>query len=325
MSLRLPWSRAQNVATIDVGTNSSLMLIAQVVESDRTYRILADEAEITQLGKGFYQERRLQPDAIARTLEALRIFKRFAEEYDVTEIVITGTSVLRDAPNGSEFTEAARALFGVEVEVLSGEEEARLSYLAVRRDPILAIPEGVMCVVTDVGGGSTELILGDERIRQMASLDVGSVRLTESFLHSDPPTSEEIEALQRHLDDIFLRAPEPVSVYALVGVAGTVANLANVAIHREGLSRDVHGFPLSVETLADEIALFRCKTTAERATIPGIEPKRAGVILAGALIVERVMRHYRQEMLLASVRGLRFGVFYDRFLDGAKGWQGVSE
>lgn len=325
MSLRLPWSRVRNVATIDVGTNSSLLLIAQVVESERTYRILADEAEITQLGKGFYHERWLQADAVARTLETLRVFKRFMEEYDVTEVVITGTSVLRDAPNGAEFTETVRALFGVEVEVLSGEEEARLSYLAVRRDPILAIPEEAMCVVTDVGGGSTELVVGDERLRQVASLDIGSVRLTESFLHSDPPTSEEIAALQRHLDGVFLWAPQPISVYALVGVAGTIANLAGVAIHREGLSRDVHGFSLSAEALADEIALFRRKTAAERATIPGLEPKRAGVILAGAFIVERIMRHYRQKALLASVRGLRFGVFYDRFLGGAKGWKWVSE
>jgi exopolyphosphatase/guanosine-5'-triphosphate,3'-diphosphate pyrophosphatase len=154
---------------------------------------------------------------------------------------------------------------------------------------------------------------------------VGAVRLTESFLPSDPPRPDEIVALQRHLDAAFQDAPESVRAGALVGVAGTVANLANIAIYRNLEPRDVHGFALSADMLADEIAEFRRKTTAERAAIPGMEPKRAGVILAGALIIERVMRHFGHEVILTSVRGLRFGVFYDRFLAGADGWECVAD
>jgi len=323
MTPRRPWSRERNVSVIDIGTNSSLMLIARVDPSTREYHIVADESDVTQLGKGFYRERRLQADAMERTLNTLRGFKRLGDAHKVEEYVITGTSVLREAPNAADFTDRVREIFGVDVEVLAGEEEARLAYLAVRRDPVLAIPSDATCVVMDVGGGSTELVLGEERIRQMASLDLGSVRLTESFLPSDPPTPEEIAALRSHVDDALRDAPDYIPAYALVGVAGTVANLASIAIHRKGEAAAVHGFALSSEALAEEIAEFSRMTTAERASIPGIEPKRAGVILAGALIVERVMRHYRQDVILTSVRGIRFGTFYDRFLDGA--WRCVEE
>jgi len=319
----MPWSRLRRVGVIDIGTNSCLLLVAEVREAAREYAIVADLSDVTQLGKGFYDAGRLVTEAMDRTLKALRAFREQADEHEVREFVITGTSVLRDASNGDEFLRVVEEEFGVAPDVLPGEEEARLSYLAVRRDPVLALPRDAPCVVTDIGGGSTELIVGGERIRQMASLDVGAVRLTESLVRSDPPLAQEVESVRARLRQAFEAAPEPTPDGVLVGVAGTVANLANVIVHRQAEPTDVHAFPVTAAHLGALIVEFSQMTTAERAAIPGMDPKRAGVILAGALILERVIEHFRRDCVLTSVRGLRFGVFYDHFLDDGE-WTAVT-
>jgi len=308
--------RSQRYAVIDIGTNSCLVLIAEARPSSNEYAILADIPEITQLGKGFYATARLQQDAMDRTLATVRRFLGICREEDVEDIVITGTSVLRDAANGGAFIDAVARELHHDVEVIPGEEEARLSYLAVRRDATLPASDGVSCVVTDIGGGSTELIIGDERIRQMASLDLGSVRLTETFLGAGPSPASQLDDLRSHLAETFAAAPPPSANGVLIGVGGTITTLANIAAHQTHPTPPVHGFRLRRAKLREETERLALLTRDELEATPGLETKRAGVIVAGAVLTEHVMDHFERDEMWVSVRGLRYGVLLDRFFEG---------
>ena len=322
---RMLWQRSERYAVIDIGTNSCLLLIGAVFPSAEEYAFLYEDIVITQLGKGFYATNKLQPEAIIRTVEAVGDFWSRCEDHDVREVVVTGTSVLRDAENSDAFRSALSERVPAGLEIIPGEEEARLSYLAVRRDPDLPGASEGLCIVTDIGGGSTELILGRERIRRMASLEVGSVRVTEGFLKDDPPSAGQVGELREHLARVFEDAPAPETSGSLIGVGGTITTLANIAAHQTTPVAPVHGFVLTLGRVQDEIEMFMGMTVAERRKIPGLEPERAGVILGGALIAEHVLKHYRQSQLHTSVRGLRHGVFWDRFLDEDVDWQPIAD
>lgn len=324
MGRRFSWQRAKRYGVIDVGTNSTLLLMVEAVPATHECIVLFDGVEITQLGKGFYGARRLQPDAMERTLETIRRFCGECDRAETDDLVVTGTSVLRDAENGGEFLDRVRSELGVEIDVISGEEEARLSYLSVRRDGSLPIPAGAPCLVNDIGGGSAELIIGDDKIRRMASLDIGAVRLTETCFAHDPPTPAELAAARERLVEAFVAAPSPEPRAALIGVGGTITTLANIAAHQRHPPPPMHGFRLTREKLREEIDLFASRTTAERESIPGLHPKRAGVILAGALIAERVMLHYGHDEYLTSMTGLRYGTLFDRFLNDGESWTPVA-
>ncbi len=320
---RLPWLRSARYAVIDIGTNSCLVLIAEVRPSSNEYVILEDIPEITQLGRGFYASARLQQSAMGRTLATVRRFLDICREEDVDDVVIAGTSVLRDASNGADFIEAVATQLDREVEVIPGEEEARLSYLAVRRDASLPAADGESCVVTDIGGGSTELIIGDDRIRQMASLDLGSVRLTETFLSSDPAPPDKLAELRAHLRDAFATAPRPGADGVLVGVGGTITTLADIAAHQAHPTPPVHGFRLTRETLRRQTEHLCALTRSDLEKTPGLEVRRAGVIVAGAVLTEHVMDYFGRDEMWVSVRGLRYGVLLDRFLEGDE-WRMVA-
>ncbi|MBT5712032.1 Ppx/GppA family phosphatase, partial [Candidatus Poribacteria bacterium] len=266
---------------------------------------------------------RLQQDAMDRTLATVERFLAICREEEVDDVVITGTSVLRDAANGSDFIDAAAARLGRDVEVIPGEEEARLSYLAVRRDASLPAAEGDSCVVTDIGGGSTELIIGDDRIRQMASLDLGSVRLTETYVTAEPAPAENLAALRAHLRQAFVGAPRPGADGVLIGVGGTITTLADIAAHQTHPTPPVHGYRLTRDTLRRETARLSSLTRAELEETPGLEARRAGVIVAGAVLTEHVMDHFGRDEIWVSVRGLRYGVLLDRFLEGDE-WRMVA-
>ena len=182
-------------AAIDVGTNTVLLLVAEQTTSG--FSPVAERSAITRLGKGVDANRRLAPEAMERTLEALGRFAAEARSLGAVDVVVSATSAARDAQNGAEFLAAARARAGVDVEILSGDEEARLSYLAVATD-FAAEAAGRELVAIDIGGGSTEFIFGTEHsVRFHTSLNVGSVRLTERYLRSDPPAEEELARASR--------------------------------------------------------------------------------------------------------------------------------
>jgi exopolyphosphatase/guanosine-5'-triphosphate,3'-diphosphate pyrophosphatase len=294
-------------ATIDVGTNTVLLLVAE--RRGGALAPVLERAEITRLGRGVDASGRLDPAAIRETVEVLAEFARAARGLGAEVVACVATSAARDASNGPEFFAAARDAAGLVPEVIAGDEEARLVFTSAWRDFGSA---GEPLAVLDVGGGSTELSVGEGATpRRRASLQVGAVRLTERHVRGDPPSAEELAAVR----DAAREAVRPFGAMAIGRgrLAGTVTTLAAVAQALPAYDAErVHGSALSlaeVEALAARLAPM---TVRERAAVPGMEPKRADVILAGALVVAEAMRAAGFDRLTVSDRGVRWGLLYDR-------------
>ncbi len=301
-------------AAIDIGTNTILLLIAEL-ESDGSFQVLDDRAEITRLGAGVDRARQIGPEGERRSLEVLKSYLETCRSLGVDEIAAVGTSALRDARNRGDFKTRLKRELDLDLRVLSGEEEAAYSYQAVQKG--LALGEEEVLVV-DVGGGSTELIWGKGgALHRSISLDLGAVRLTERFLLSDPVREEECArlttAIDRELQPLLVDWGVGGGFHAIVGIAGTFTTLAAIA---KGLRRyshsEVHGSCLSRAEVARQVQLFKGKTIAERKEIPGLEAKRADVILAGALLIERVMALFRVDQVTVSDQGIRYGLLHER-------------
>ena len=298
-------------AVVDIGTNSLKMHVAKV--SDGQTEVLGDFTEVTRLGEGLHETGALSAEAIARNVEAVASFQAKALELGAETVTAVGTMALRSASNTKAFTDAVRECCGLEVEVVPGEEEARLSYLAVLSG--LGTGEGRV-VVFDTGGGSTEFIFGDgEEILDRFSLDVGSRQPTEEFCKSDPVTEAELAAMLADLQTRFGRLKPGVD--SLVGMGGTVASMG--AVHHEMKVYDpdvIQGSTLTLTEIERQMEMYRSRTVEERRETVGLMPKRAEVILAGTAIVATVMRKLGADELTISDRGLRHGLFYDRFVKG---------
>jgi len=310
-------------AAIDVGTNTVLLLVAE--ERDGRLEPVVERAEITRLGRGVDASGRLAPEAIRETADALGRFAAEARALGAQRILCVATSAARDAKNGAEFFEAARAAAALTPEVITGDEEARLVYGSAWRDFGLTLggpapfPPGSPLAVLDVGGGSTEFTYGDgPRPRARASLQLGAVRLTERHVHCDPiPLSEQLvlrEAAREALAPLAkLDGLGDVSGARLIGVAGTVTTLCSV--HQELPVYDaekVHGATMLLDEVDALLARLAGLTVAERQRLPGMEPKRADVIVAGGIVVAEAMRLTGFDRLTVSDRGVRWGLLYDR-------------
>ncbi|HEY6100239.1 MAG TPA: Ppx/GppA phosphatase family protein [Anaeromyxobacter sp.] len=303
----------ERVASIDVGTNTVLLLVAE--RRGAALAPVLERAEITRLGRGVDATGRLEAAAIRDTVEVLAQYARQARDLGASRIVCVATSAARDAANGAEFFDAARAAAGLVPEVIPGEEEARLVYGSAWRD--FGATGGTPLAVLDVGGGSTEFTFGEtSRPARRASLQVGAVRLTERHVRGDPPSQRELAALREAAREALrpLGGMDLPAGGRLVGVAGTVTTLSAVsqALPAYDAAR-VHGASLTLaetEALAGRLAAL---TVRERAALPGMEPKRADVILAGALVVAEAMRATGFDRLTVSDRGVRWGLLYDRF------------
>jgi exopolyphosphatase/guanosine-5'-triphosphate,3'-diphosphate pyrophosphatase len=268
------------VAAVDLGTNSTRLLVADV--EDGRVEAVVRRTVVTRLGEGVDARRRLLPVPIARVRNALTDFRRELETLGAERTLAVATSAVRDAENGEAFLGEVEWSYGFATRLLSGEDEADLT-----RRGLGTIAPGTL--VLDVGGGSTELITADFR----TSLDIGSVRLTERFLHGDPPTADELAAATQ-----AVRALLPsLEVDEMIGVAGTVAQLALLA-GTDDLRL------ATVEGLLDGLASLPLD---ERAQVLNLDPKRAPVIVAGALIVREVLRHYSLDRIRFSVRDLLDG------------------
>ena len=301
------------LAAVDVGTNSVLLLVAER-GPDGVVRPVREEAEITRLGRGVDRTALLSPEGITATLEVLERYAALAREAGARALVVTATSAARDARNGAEFLDRARERTGAAVEILSGAEEARLSYLAVAQDFAEDAGEAGLLAI-DVGGGSTEFVHGRGRtVLFRTSLDIGSVRLTERCVRSDPPTPPEQEAVRAAVREALANLPGfPVGV-RVVGVAGTVTSLFALAhgIQPYDASR-VHGGWLSLEDVEAVRERLCSVPLAVRRTLPGMQPKRADVLPAGALLFETALHHLGATGARVSDRGLRWGVLLDRW------------
>ncbi|HVE85897.1 MAG TPA: Ppx/GppA phosphatase family protein [Myxococcales bacterium] len=298
-------------AAIDVGTNSVLLLVAE--KRDGRFAAVAERAEITRLGRGVDRTRTLSPEGMEATLRCLEAFAAEARALGAGELVVTATSAARDAANGQHFLEAARARAGVAVEIISGDEEAELSFAAARAD-FGALEPGRPLVVLDIGGGSTEFVYGVTEVSYRRSFDAGSVRLTERFVTAHPIPPQEREAIRRHLRDAFAPLPPPPAGARLVGIAGTVTTLYAVEHRVEPYdAARVHGQPLSRAELAALVERLCGASLEERRRMPGLQPGRADVICAGALILEAAMDRLGATTCTVSDRGVRWGLLARRF------------
>ncbi len=297
------------LASIDIGTNTILLLVAETGRG-RIEPLLETET-VVGLGKGLQRSGILSADAMNRGLQTLAQYMERCRQMGVQETIAVGTSALRDAGNSREFLNRARRELGLPIEIISGEEEARLSFLAVTQD--LKEPEGTLLVV-DVGGGSTEFIFGrNNQINRWTSLPLGSVRLTEQFLLSDPVRDEDWDRMEEEVRRLLRTTPDSETVPFMVAVGGTATTLASVEQGLKEFSVEkIHRFVLGKDALARQLSLYRSKTIEERKRIAGLFPNRAEVILAGGAILYVALHRYRCPSVMISCHGIRYGLIYDR-------------
>ena len=296
-------------ASIDLGTNTCLMLLAEV-ESGRIKKVLGDCARIIRLGEGVDQTRSLQPAAIERTLMCLAENKSIISEAGIAcgEVICVATSQARDASNGEVFFDKVEEECGFRFSVLSGKDEARLSFMG----SLLPGMNLSHYAVVDVGGGSTEFVTAKED----RSVDLGSVRFTERYMRSDPVTDEEfakcLDEIDNKLEELAgWRSSIPADTQMLA-VAGTATTLASWHLEQEAFNAaEVEKVQLSKEKIQQMVEGLKSMTVAERREQVGIEPKRADVLLAGAMIIWRAMEKLRFPICSISSRGLRYGVLMD--------------
>lgn len=300
-------------AFIDIGTNTVLCLIAEIRDTGR-FRILDDLAEIAGLGKGVDQTGLISAEGEQRAAAALKQHLERCHDLGVEEFIAVGTSALRDARNSAEVRARYRARFGFDIRVISGAEEAAYSFLAVERGLDLGRQE---LLVLDVGGGSTEFIRGNRAGVSVAlSIDVGSVRLTERYLHSDPVKSAEVEQMDKAIDEGLNQLPErgiPVErSLSLVGIAGTFTTLAAMEMKLVRYSHsEVHGSRLTLAQIQGQVVALQRVSLEERKLLAGLEEKRADVIFAGARLVEKILARFGADAVIVSDQGVRYGLLYE--------------
>jgi exopolyphosphatase/guanosine-5'-triphosphate,3'-diphosphate pyrophosphatase len=292
------------VAAIDIGTNSVRLLVAEVdgpTPRDAKVVALDRRMRITRLGEGVDRTRALAPEAIDRTTTVLREYRDALADHGVTQVRATATSAARDASNREEFFTAAHDALGVTPELLSGEEEAALSFLGATADLDAPAPY----LVVDIGGGSTEFVFGADAPVGLVSLDMGCVRVTEQFLHSDPPAPEELSnavAVVRDLvADVRRVIPGVADAATLVGLAGTVTTVAAVELGIPEYDPErIHHFRLTHEAAEDVFRTLATESAAQRAHNPGLEPGRVDVIVGGAAVLVGVFRVLGFDEMLVS-------------------------
>ena len=302
------------VAAIDIGTNTVLLLIAEVGPGGGLVPIV-ERAEITRLGQGVDRARVLAPAAVERTLACLRDYAAEIARHDVARLDVVGTSAMRDAGaasggSGEDFVERARAILGTAPRVVTGDEEAWLAFSGGLAG--LGLSGGVTAF--DIGGGSTEIIRGELRggdaiVAQRQSVDMGSVRLFERHVRDDPPSAMEMSVVRAFVLDQLLPLSPPPSGQPLVGMAGTVTTMAAVA--RSIAPYDparIHGARLALREIVETTRKLCELPLDARKAVTGLEEKRADVIPVGAILLETIVLWARAEEIVVSDRGVRWGV-----------------
>jgi exopolyphosphatase/guanosine-5'-triphosphate,3'-diphosphate pyrophosphatase len=308
---RLVGFEAVRYAVIDVGTNSVKFHVGEQ-RPDGTWRTVVDRAEITRLGEGLEATGRLNPEPMARTADAIASMAGEARAKGAVEIAAVGTAGMRIAPNPAEFVDAVRERCAVEIEVIDGEEEARLAYLAAVSS--LQLGDGSL-VVFDTGGGSSQFTFGHgKRVDERFSVDVGAVRFTERYELGAVVSDEALHAALDAIGADLARLDGRPAPDALAAIGGAVTNLAAVKHELSTYDPDVvQGTVLDREEIDRQIELYGTSTLEERRRIAGLQPGRADVILAGACIIRTVLEKLGCMSLTVSVRGLRHGLLAERF------------
>jgi len=292
------------VGVVDLGTNSTRLLVADV--ENGAVREIERRLEITRLGEGVDSRRKLLPTALARVRNTLVDYRRAAEGLGSERILALATSAVRDAENGEAFLGEIEWSYGFTTRLLSGDEEALLTFRGVGTDGQVAAGT----LVLDVGGGSTEYVAGGpEGVEFHDSLDIGCVRLTERFLQGDPPAPEAVLAARGSIRALLEeRIPETVRPRAAVGVAGTVTTLAtlHLGLEEEDPER-LHAHRVPAEWIEDELELLARSTVEEIRARPGVHPDRAPVLLAGVLVVAETLSYFDLPDIRVSERDILHG------------------
>ena len=295
------------VAAVDCGTNSIRLLVTDIAAGRQTD--LQREMRVVRLGQGVDRTGRLAPEAIARTRAALQDYTRICKSHGVERIRMVATSASRDAENRDEFRDMVREVLGAEPEVVSGDEEAALSFAGATR--ALDRGDGPF-LVADIGGGSTELVLGTESVTGARSVDVGCVRLTERHLLDDPPTREQVAAAETDIDAALELVRQKVDVEQArtpVGLAGSVTTVAALALGLQAYDpRRIHLSRLSAQDVRRVAGDLLTMTREERAALPVMHPGRVDVIGAGALILRTLVDRLGWDTVLVSESDILDGI-----------------
>ena len=294
------------VAAVDLGTNSTRLLVADV--EDGHVSDVARETRITRLGEGVDERRRLLPSPIARVRNVLTDFRRTAESLGVERTLAIATSAIRDAENGEAFLGEVEWSYGFKTRLLSGHDEAMLMFRGVTSERKL----GQRTVIVDIGGGSTELVAGGhDGVGWHDSLDIGSVRITERFLHSDPPTQDELDDAAAAVRALLAeRLPDEIrtDISSAIGVAGTITSLGALALGLEEYDRErVHGSELTAEALDEQLRRLASVPLERRRGMRPLDPDRAPVIVGGAVIAREVLAYFELDKLEISERDILDG------------------
>ena len=264
---------------------------------------------ITRLGEGVDATRRLAPAAIERVAACLRTYREVIDRCGATEVRAVATSAARDAANREDLVAAVEAALGVPADVIPGEEEAELSFLGATAGLDAPAP----FLVVDIGGGSTEFVVGTDAPTGLISIDAGCVRITEAYLHGDPPTAAElsdaVHVVREHLTDVVREVPGVREAATLVGLAGTVAAVAAVEQGLPEYDRDrIHGFRITRAAAEDVFRTLATESIAERRHNPGLEAERAPVIVGGCVVLVSVLRALGYDEVLVSESDILDGI-----------------
>jgi exopolyphosphatase/guanosine-5'-triphosphate,3'-diphosphate pyrophosphatase len=294
------------VAAVDIGTNSTRLLVADIYAG--RIEDIERETRVTRLGEGVDERHRLLPVPVARVRNVLSDFRRQLESLGAERTLAIATSAIRDADNGEAFLGEVEWSYGFATRLLSGHEEAMMMFRGVTSEREL----GAGTVIVDIGGGSTELVAGGpDGVHWHDSLDIGSVRLTERFLDSDPPTAAELESCATAVRALLSeRVPDEIrsSTRSAVGVAGTITSIAALALGLEEYDRDrVHGFELTAEALREQLDRLASVPIAERRRLRPLDPERAPVIVGGAVIARETLAFFGLTALEISERDILDG------------------
>jgi exopolyphosphatase/guanosine-5'-triphosphate,3'-diphosphate pyrophosphatase len=292
------------VAAVDLGTNSTRMLVADV--SNGSVAEVVRRLEITRLGEGVDERKRLLPAPIARVRSVLTDFRREADQLGAERTLAIATSAVRDAENGEAFLGEVEWSYGFETRLLSGHDEAALTFRGVASSRDVAAET----LIVDIGGGSTELVVGGpDGLSFHDSLDLGCVRLTERFLASDPPTQGELERCAGKIRDLLdERVPQDVRPRTAIGVAGTITSVAALDLRlTEYEPERVHGHVIERGSAEEQLRRLAALPLERRREVPALDPDRAPVIVAGAVILREVLDHFALDAIEASERDILDG------------------
>lgn len=297
------------LAGIDIGSNSIRLMIVEVMENLSNYRVLDDHKETTRLAHGLTVSNKLTPEAMAHSLNALRRMKALVDAHKIDHLEVIATSAVREASNGQEFIQLIKAHLGLQIEVITPEEEGRLSFLSAHRRFDL---HDQQVMLLDLGGGSGELIFAAHGVvEEIHSLPIGAVRMTEACIQHDPPRKSDLKALRKRLKKL-LSDEMPVAAFHphyMIGAGGTFTALANISLRMRGLERrGVGGYEMTRSDVRHVLDHLCFLPLAARRTVPGLNPDRADIIIAGIAVIERIMKWMQVNRLVIHDQGVRDGL-----------------